>query len=138
MSIFTYSFKIKEYLILIFKKFKKVGVGATLYKKYGSRDQRCYQVLGSPVHKYSEDQLFQASVLKDPPQIVLEDSFSQWVHDNADVNVDTIDGSITWHAMGGLQCITPHSSVRSEARISRLKNVPTAKATEDFINILFK
>lgn len=92
--------------------------------------------MGSPVHKYSEDQLFQASVLKDSPQIVLEDSFSQWVHDNADVNVDL--GFITWQAMGGLQCITPHSSVRSEARISRLKNVPTAKETEEFVNIPFK
>ncbi|KAG5861539.1 hypothetical protein JTB14_015719 [Gonioctena quinquepunctata] len=83
---------------------------------------------------YFEVQLFQASVLQDPPQVVLQDSSSQWVRDNADVNVDMIDGSNTWHAMGGFQCTTPHSSAWSEARIARLKKVPKAKETAAIVS----
>lgn len=108
---------------------------ATLHKKYGSSD--LLKVLSSLgfTCSYFEVQLFQASVLQDPPQVVLEDSFNQWMHDNADVNVDTIDGSNSWHAMRGLQCITPLFSACSEARIPRLKKVPTAKETGAFLNI---
>lgn len=102
-------------------------VGVTFHKKYGSKD--LVEMLSSLGFScsYKEVRLFQSSSIQEAPKVVLQDSFSQFVFDNADVNVDTLDGANTFHAVGGLQCITPVTSARSEARIARLQNVPTAK-----------
>lgn len=45
----------------------------------------------------------------------------QFVFDNADMNVNTIDGENTFHKMGGIMIITPHSSVLPNKNISCLK-----------------
>lgn len=108
-----------------------IGLGALLYKKYGSKD--LLDVLSSLAYccSYYDARLFEASCIQHPLKNVLTNSFSQFVFDNADVNVDTIDGSNTFHAMGGIQCITPHSSVRSETRIPKLPKIPSAEASAD-------
>ena len=41
--------------------------------------------------------------------------------DNADHNVNTIDGVKTFHAMGGMMCVTPSSLISSEPEIPRIK-----------------
>lgn len=34
------------------------------------------------------------------------DAFVQFIYDNADFNTKTLDGLNTFHAMGGIQCVT--------------------------------
>lgn len=56
---------------------------------------------------YSEAINFEASVAQNAQPSVREDGFVQFVYDNADHNVRTIGGHRTFHAMGGIRCITP-------------------------------
>lgn len=64
--------------------------------------------------------------MTDPPNFSIQESFSQFVFDNADVNVCTLDGYNTFHSMGGIQCITPPTAVSCEKKIPRLKIIPSA------------
>ncbi|KAJ8882136.1 hypothetical protein PR048_018624 [Dryococelus australis] len=59
-------------------------------------------------------------------------SFSQYLFDNADVNVDTLDGSNTLHAMGGIQCLTHSTTAYTDHKIKRLKIIPIAKLIWEF------
>lgn len=72
------------------------------------------------------------------PQPVMQHSFSQFVFDNADHNVNTIDGFQTFHAMGGIQCITPTTSVSSNEIIPKLKKIPSACTVGTFGHIPLK
>lgn len=128
-----------------------VELVATFHKKYGPRDLlEVLSIFGFSCSSY-EVQLFQFSLIgrsiilslsifkhlhNYPLQIVLGDLFCQWVDDNADVNVDTIDGSNNWHAMGELQCVAPHFSARPLAWIAGSKNVSYGKETEEFESII--
>lgn len=51
-----------------------------------------------------------------PQQNAYNNAYSQFVFDNADHNVNTIDGRNTFHPMGGI----PHSSVTSNEFINIL------------------
>lgn len=61
------------------------------------------------------------------PSIELNNSaLSQIVYDNADFNVQTLDGRNTFHTMGGIICVTPKSAVVPDPPISRLQQRLTA------------
>lgn len=70
---------------------------------------------------YEEVRLFELSCLSHPLSTVLPGSFSQYVFNNADVNVDTLDGSNTLHAMGGIQCVTPSATGYTDQKIKSLE-----------------
>lgn len=57
-----------------------------------------------------------------------ENSFIQFVIDNADYDVRTIDGKNTFHYTGAIECITPDSSVELSLEIERLTSLPSAAA----------
>ena len=46
------------------------------------------------------------SALQHPTEKPKTDSFTQFVLDNADVSICTIDGLNTFHSMGGIECVT--------------------------------
>lgn len=71
------------------------------------------------------------SCLKNPPKVVMRNSFCQFVFDNADVNIDTIDGLNTFHAMGGIQCITLFTSMSYVTNIKKLDTTLTAQTIEE-------
>lgn len=50
------------------------------------------------------------------------DLFIQHVFDNADVNVKTLDGHGTFHAMGGIQCISPSKNVEINMKVERISS----------------
>lgn len=52
-----------------------------------------------------------SATLAEEPKIALG-AFTQMVFDNADINVRTLDGRNTFHAMGGIICASPHDSVK--------------------------
>lgn len=55
-------------------------------------------------------------------------AFCQFSFDNADHNTCTIDGRNTFHAMGGIECVTPGSAVLSAGRIPKLATIPSASS----------
>lgn len=104
----------------------KIGLGAALNKKFGSKS--LLNILSSLGFccSYDEALLFEASVVSAPNNAVIDpESFSQFVFNNADQNVNTIDGLHTFHAMGGIECVTPASAVACEVRIPKLKAIPS-------------
>lgn len=64
--------------------------------------------------------------LQPPAPAIGSDSFTQFVFDNADVCkwcvylIRTLDGPNTFHAMGGIACITPSSHVSVTSEVPRI------------------
>ncbi|XP_031335335.1 uncharacterized protein LOC116165167 isoform X2 [Photinus pyralis] len=105
----------------------QVGVATFLYKKYGSR--RLIDVLSSLgfCSSYTEAVRFEMSSMLEPHLTLRKQALSQFVYDNADFNIGTIDGHNTFHSMGGIICVTPKSAVVSSPHIDRLKDLPSAE-----------
>ena len=58
---------------------------------------------------YNEVSVYMNSLINAGSPKISDEAFIQYVFDNADVNVRTLDGLNTFHAMGGIQCIAPVS-----------------------------
>lgn len=86
----------------------QVGLSSFINQKYGSKQLLNILSAFSFSASYDEAIRFQVSAMLHPPVIQIEDSFSQFVFDNADVNVCTINGMNTFYCMGEIQCVTPH------------------------------
>lgn len=52
-------------------------------------------------------------------QNINQNGFTQYVFDNADINVTTLDGHGTFHALGGIQCVTPRDAITVNETIIR-------------------
>lgn len=79
-----------------------VRMGIQLHRKYASR----YLIdllskIGVSV-AYSKCLAFENSAITNNKDNVPEDSFIQFVFDNADINIRTIDGHGTFHSMWGI------------------------------------
>jgi len=70
---------------------------------------------------------FETSSFIYPQTRVLENSFSQFVFDNADFNSCTINGLNTTHIMDGICCATPATSVIPDEPLIIVKTLPSAK-----------
>ena len=104
----------------------QLGLAVTLYHRYGSKDLiNILSTLGFCA-SYSHVQLFQASALTFQGEPVLEKCFSQFVFDNADHNVCTLDGFNTFHYMGGIQVVIPHDAIKHQV-IPKLNKLPKSK-----------
>lgn len=103
----------------------QVGLASFINQKYGSKHLiNVLSALGF-CSSYDEAALFQISALQHPLITATEKAFCQFVFDNADVNVCTLDGFNSFHAMGGIQTVTPSTTVCEVGRIQRLKkNLP--------------
>lgn len=103
-----------------------VGLSAFLYKKFGSK--KLIDILFSLGFSasYLEAVRFETSAIMRAPLAVNGKPLSQMVYDNADFNVQTIDGRNTFHVMGGIVCITPKSCVVPGQSFPRLQNIPSA------------
>lgn len=115
-----------------------LGVGSFLYKKYGSSN--LINVLSSLGFSasYNSISLFEDSCAFHPARNILPHAFSQFVFDNADFNSNTIDGKNTFHAMGGIQCVTPYDSIEADSSLPRVsKRIPaSAKSTVGLIPLV--
>lgn len=63
---------------------------------------------------HSEVSQFEHSAVKFWNPDITTSSFSQFVFDNADFNINTRTGKDTFHAMGGIHCVTPYDSAVDE------------------------
>ena len=72
---------------------------------------------------YQEAVNFETSAVHLARPAIDHDAFEQWVFDNADVNIRTLDGLGPFHAMGGVLCVTPAAAVRTPTGIPRGKDI---------------
>lgn len=116
----------------------QVGISAFLFQKYGSR--RLIDILSSLGYcsSYTEAMMFEVSAIMRPPLNIDDSAFSQFVFDNADFNTQTLDGHNTFHAMGGIHCVTPRNAIAPDQNIERLKQMPSAKVVGSFGTIALK
>lgn len=118
----------------------QVGAASLLHEKTGCKDiVNLFSNYGYTA-SYIETKRFrksQAQHLKDTMENEeslaekLENCTIQFVYDNADHNVRTLDGSGTFHAMGGVMIITPYQTVTTNNYVPRLKQVPTAEIVSE-------
>lgn len=100
-----------------------LGLSSMIHKKFAAKG-----LIDSLSHlglctSYRETQLFEKSITNDPEQYkVSGDLFVQFVYDNADHDSATIDRRGTFHAMGGIMCVTPSSCVTSNKKIPKVKS----------------
>ena len=55
---------------------------------------------------YKESKRYELPATMSSMPEIIDNSFHQWIFDNADVNTRTIDGYGTWHGMGGAMEVT--------------------------------
>lgn len=93
-----------------------------LNRMYGSKHLiEVLSALGVCSSYYESDSYVKSLITVGPPAPAIEsDSFTQFVFDNADVNIRTLDGLNTFHAMGGIVCITPSSHVSVTSEVPRI------------------
>ena len=117
-----------------------LSLGVYIHKKYASRE--LLDILSSLgfSENYSEVQRYENSVLdfeSDPLSNV--EKFVQFVFDNADFNVNTVDGKNTIHVLGGIAAHTPQLKCSiSDKQITRLKEIPKASSLEEIGTIPMK
>lgn len=100
-----------------------LGIGVYMHRHFASRniiDILCS--LGFSV-AYSEVQKLE-NCLKAAPEEQTEEAFIQFVFDNADFNIRTIDGNNTFHNMGGIKIDTPKIHKTKDVRVKRSNEKP--------------
>ena len=107
------------------------GLGVSLDHAFGSKWMLDLLSRNGFSVSYDEITLYKQSVvLSDTPDLPQSypGSFTQWSGDNIDHNVNTIDGSNTFHGMGIISMTTPYS--RLEAVYSRIEAVESGNFSE--------
>ncbi|CAG9814961.1 unnamed protein product [Phaedon cochleariae] len=101
-----------------------IAVATYVYKKFGSRHLlNLLATLGFSA-PYTEATRLEGSYVLQAERTEIDESvnpFSQFIFDNADFNVNTLDGHGTFHAMGGIMAVTPRKAVTYERDVARLK-----------------
>lgn len=97
------------------------GISIYLHRKFGSRT--LIQMLSNLglCAQYNDTVDYEAAAVAAEPQKISDESFSQFVFDNADFNTNTLEGFNTFHRMGGIRCITPANAVSINPSFPRVK-----------------
>ncbi|CAH0555189.1 unnamed protein product [Brassicogethes aeneus] len=107
-----------------------LGLSVFLHRRYGSK--RLLDVLSSLgfAATYCNTVQYEISTIYHPqPHILSSESGAlvQFVGDNADININTLDGNNTLHVMGMIKIITPKEAVLYSERIQKCTTKPSAK-----------
>lgn len=97
-----------------------LGIGSYIHQNIGSKTLiNLLSNLGL-CSSYHDVSVLETSVVMSPEPKIKPGSFVQFAFDNCDFNVNTIDGSGTFHNMAGIKCVTPANSiVNSKDRIPK-------------------
>lgn len=106
----------------------QLGLAVYFHRQYAS--ERLVDVLSSlgVCASYKETLLYEASSLFHPlPSIAPPEDgcFLQYVCDNADHNVASLDGCNTFHSMGMIKIIAPHDKINDDQQVFRLPKMPS-------------
>ncbi|KAJ8671125.1 hypothetical protein QAD02_002384 [Eretmocerus hayati] len=131
-------YKTSEIIADFYDKKVSLATGFYIYRKTGSK--LVIDILNKlgVVTSYYSILLYEASVIMDPPKIIIGNIFVQFVFDNTDHNVATLDGFLTFHCLGGIQIFAPSHEIQFVGGSGRLKKMPTAEelASKQQINIV--
>ena len=110
-----------------------IGLGVYLHRKYDS--ENLINILHSFGFccSYEEVRRYQWSGLYSTPPPPDDEAFVQFIFDNADHNIKTIDGYDTFHCMGGLKCVTPQQD--NSRVIKRIQKDPGSSEISKFGNV---
>lgn len=104
----------------------QLAVGTYIYRKTGSKlIVQLLSKLGFSA-SYNRVQLYEASTIMDPSKFSVSDAFVQFVFDNTDHNVNTLDGRETFHCLGGIAVYTPGCNVSYTGNTKKLGKMPSA------------
>jgi len=95
----------------------QIGTAVYMQRKYGSRHPIDIIATMGFCSPYQELHQYLQCVMDTPPPEVDRKAFLQFVLDNADVNVRTLDGLGTLHATGGIRCVTPATGVTTSLTV---------------------
>ena len=112
-----------------------LGIAVYIHRKYGSKELIGLLNNVGFSESYVEVQRYEYSLFADMPDSVSEQGFAQFVFDNADFNIRTIDGHNTFHSMGGIKCITLVPPSRTAQTVKRVLNPPKSSVIGSFANI---
>ncbi|XP_044760396.1 uncharacterized protein LOC123317849 [Coccinella septempunctata] len=105
----------------------QLAVGTYVYRKTGSRliiDLMSKLGVSATYHNI---QIYEASVIMQPAKLITHaNSFTQFVFDNTDHNVSTLDGHETFHCLGGIKVSTPDYNIEYEGCSKKLTKMPSA------------
>lgn len=100
-----------------------LGIGIYMHRHFASRiiiDILCN--LGFSI-AYTEVQRLE-NCLRAAPEEQTEEAFVQFVFDNADFNIRTMDGNNTFHNIGGIRTETPKIQKTEVVRVKRSNEKP--------------
>ena len=110
-----------------------LAIDMYLHRKYASRELIDTFSSLSFAHSYREIQRYEYSMMAgESPSYDLQSGFVQFVFDNTDFNVHSLDGHNTFHSMDGIACVTPAGNAGSSAGMPRIRNIPSAATIGSF------
>ena len=109
----------------------QIGLSVFLHRTYGS--SLLIDILSGMgfCSSYSETMKYQDSAMVNSIPKVSENGFVQFVFDNADVNTRTLDGMGTFHALGGIRCVTPSAAISVGTDIPRITKETKTKSKNE-------
>lgn len=112
-----------------------LGLGVLLHKKFASR--RILDIFSrlGVCSSYKEVLHFQNCLLLDNALVMKDGSYFQFVYDNADFNINTLDGKHTFHSMGGIMIIYPKDCFEPSNLVERKKHQITASTISNIDRI---
>lgn len=114
-----------------------LAIAVYIHRKYASRELIDILSSISFADDYKEVQRFENSLISAGEPSYGLNGFTQCVFDNADFNVATLTGHNTFHAMGGIACVTPPGTVE-KSPVKRTMQLPPAEAVGTFGHIPIK
>ena len=103
-----------------------IQIGLVVHMQCTFRSANAVNVLHnlSFAASYKECKKYEVSAMMTAqPEVIY--SFHQWIFNNADIDIGTLDGFGMWYGMGGALAVTPATAVNPASVTIRLKTIPT-------------
>lgn len=104
-----------------------LSIGIYILRKTGKRQIVDLLYKLGVCASYEAVQLFETSTVLDPPEKkIIDNFFVQYIFDNTDHNVYTLDGRQTFHCLGEIAAYTPGQALTFEGGSKKLNKMPKA------------
>lgn len=105
----------------------QLAVGVYVYRKTGSKLVVDFLLKFEESASYASIQLYKASMIIDPPVYHIDSAFVQFIFDNTDHNVATLDDRETFHCLGEIAVYIPDFQVVEENGSNKYSKTPGAE-----------
>lgn len=106
----------------------QIGLSIHLHRQFGSK--LLIDILSNlgVCSTYKETMKYEASASVNSSTCIEKPTYVQYIFDNADHNIRTLDGYGSFHVMGGIQTVTPHSTLQNRNPVPRNVHATTLSA----------